>query len=276
MISTTILFLIISSSIIRSQAAIATPNYGTGYNGIGAIPLILSKKAPPPGIHRVLMAMLLRYIPSRFWEPAYEIIMVLMLTIALQTANHLFSLPFALSLAALLPLTFRFDYWDWIPELQAALAATSGNFFLCLPSFFFSALSKETSPLLPIIFFCYHPNLPIYQTISLFLVTIIPIITILIIQGNITFDRQMIQRNANDLLWWYQNSFRNILFRSDMSSTILLTTLSTVAIIQLGFPIAIPWLIILFAGWILATAIETRVFTILLIPILQVIFQQIK
>jgi len=259
--------LLASVASIRAQAVIASNNYGVPYNGIGAIPAILAREAHFPMRRRVLMALLVRYFPDKYRESIYEAMTVVGLFLALLTMNSCYGMNAALLLAAFLPLTYRFDYWDWIPEVGAAIAATSGRIDLVYPWTIAAALSRETAPIIPIIWLCYVGDIKT----CVYLSAVIAVVTLGVIQwqGTRPFLGGRIQAagNGHQLAWWLENVGRTILMRSDQTSTNIITAACVIVCVNLGFPRALPWLCMLTAGWLWAVAVETRVFTICLIPV---------
>ncbi len=259
--------LFVSISMIRAQVAIASFNYGSSFNGIGAVPKILLKTSVSPTLYRVLMGYILKFIPVPYWNVAYESVMVLGLWAVLLTTSYFYGVLAAVILASLLGLTYKFDYWCWIPELGAAVAATSGNLWFTIPWTILLGLSKETVHIVPIIFLCYGGS--IYYSLLLLLLSTALYFSVRKIQGfrAIYCERFPLDRNGKDLQDWFKVKFKNLFLRSEMTSTVIITASCILSCCHLGFPKCIPWLLILAAGWILAVAEETRVFTICLIPL---------
>lgn len=259
---------------IRAQAAIASPNYGGDYNGIGAALPVLQKRvrSDSPASRRVLLPLLLKWVPRDRWELAYELAMVLGLWAVLLTAWSTSGLGVALFLAAAAPLTFRFDYWCWVPELGAAVAATSGRLDLAIPWFAAAAASKETAPLMPVIWVCYGGGLLSGGLLGLLVAG--TMFAVWLWQKYPRFDRAQAARNGADLERWFNSFGKPAFLRNDVTGTAVLTAASIGAAVNLGFPRALPWLGLLAVGWVLSIAAETRVFSALLVPVAQVLLSR--
>lgn len=256
-----------AAAAVRGQAAVAASNYWGDYNGLGAVAPVLARRVRPdsPASRRVLMALLLRWLPRGAWEVAYEVAMVLGLWAALGTAAAVGGLGFALLLATAVPLTFRYDYWDWIPELGAAVAATSGRPELAVPWFAAAAASKETAPLMPLVWLCYGGGPAWCAALGLLVAGVMWAVWLW--QRYPRFDRVMVAHNGAAAEGWLRSVGRPSLLRHDMTGTVALTAAGLAAAVHLGFPRALPWLLLLVAGWTAAVAAETRVLAPLLVPI---------
>lgn len=256
---------------VRAQAAVASPNYGADYNGLGAVGRVLGRCVRPdsPAGRRVLLPLLLKWVPPGRWELAYEAAMVLGLWAALLTAASAGGLHFALFLAAAAPLTFRYDYWCWVPELGAAAAATSGRLDLALPWFAAAAASKETAPLMPVVWLCYGGGLLPGAGLCLLVAAVMAAVWAW--QRPAKFDRLQAARNGAELEAWLRGVGRPTLLRSDMTGTVALCGASVGVVVWLGFPMAVPWLALLAVGWTQSVAVETRVFAALLVPVGQLL-----
>jgi len=137
--------------LVRLSWVISERNVGVIWNGFGAAQNVLNKSSDAPMAYRILMPLLLWKIPNQYKLIFYFIFNWLLTFAMLSTSFLFFGLNVTLFLALLIPITIRYDYWDWIPELGGVIACMSGNLPVAIIWSILSALSRETSLALPIV-----------------------------------------------------------------------------------------------------------------------------
>ena len=103
--------------LVRLSWVISERNVGVIWNGFGAAQNVLNKSSDAPMAYRILMPLLLWKIPNQYKLIFYFIFNWLLTFAMLSTSFLFFGLNVTLFLALLIPITIRYDYWDWIPEL---------------------------------------------------------------------------------------------------------------------------------------------------------------
>ena len=249
----------------RVQLSIGIGRYGSKWNcGIGTISNTLNKNTASPMVYRVLIPWIIGAIErisprAKRWRlEIYEILKIVLLGTALWLIAWVWGWQVALIMAVLLPITFRSDYWDWSVELIGLSLGMTGDPLLASIGILLLGLSKETAPIVAIVFYSVTLDAP--MTLVLLAIYGLEYAALRWIQGNhkLYCDRWMIKKNLKDLKGLIQ---MRPAFLHDLSMTLIITGLAIVAMLQ--FPagwIVIP--VILAAGWSLAIAQETRVFVI--------------
>jgi len=249
----------------RVQLSIGIERYGSKWNcGIGTISNTLRKNAPAPMVYRVLIPWIIGFIEwvlpkAKQWRlEIYEILKIMLLGIALWLIAWVWGWQVALITAVVLPITFRSDYWDWTVELIGLSLGMTGEPLLAMIGILLLGLSKETAPIVAIVFYSVTLDAP--MTVVLLMLYGLEYAILRQIQGNhkLYCDRWMIKKNLKDLKGLI---LMRPVFLHDLSMTLTVTGLAIVAMLQ--FPagwIVIP--VILAAGWSLAIAMETRIFVI--------------
>ena len=292
-----IFWMLIGTFVAKSQMTITAPNMGAQVNGFGAINSVMSRTADAPHAYRILFPLLLFRAPQKIKIPLYQFFLSVGSGLAFWTLSISTNLVTSLISAVMIASTFRFDYWDWIFEF-GAMAAIIGNakpliFAWCI----LFAASRETAVLAPISYILFHG---VDKTgVALLAATILTslIVRLWVGKKKLYCDRVMLRKNLSDLKLWLERinpknwqpalkianaaSCSQIGVRcgrhlggtgyavlaDDMTATFLITVMGIVSSVFLGFPNCLPWLALLAAGWTLAIAKETRVFTSVLIPI---------
>lgn len=117
MLHLTLLF-VIAIAIARNQVSISAPNVGAKCNGFGCIDEVVARTADAPMAYRVLFPFILRYVPKKFKLFTYQLALVVGAWLLLGTMSKAFGPLTAVVFGLLVSSTFRFDYWDWIFEVQ--------------------------------------------------------------------------------------------------------------------------------------------------------------
>lgn len=256
---TYLILLAISIVLTRISWVISENNRQSRYNGLGCVDDVMSKQALAPMCYRVLFPILLYKIPLKYRESLYAIYQVIAIFLLLLTANIVFGIKFVAAFAILLPLTIRFDYWDWIFEIGALIACLSGNLYLVIPWCFASAASRETSIMLPIVWLC--AGLPIIKIIPIIITIVLTTLAIRLWQGKKKryCDAIMVDKNGKDLKYWILGILQGYGLFDDMAITILVTIAGLITAIHFGLPAGLPIIITIVAGWTFGIARETRV-----------------
>jgi len=142
----------------RMQLYIASRNYGSTYNGIGAIDSVLARTAAAPMAYRVLVPWLVG-LAERIYPPlrkhrfmgVYEPLKIALMALTFWACSLAIGTPGALLVAVMLQATYQFDYWSFAPEMTGLALALTGNPMLACAGAVMAALSKpETSPLVAV------------------------------------------------------------------------------------------------------------------------------
>lgn len=249
----------------RVQVVITGKNYGARWNGYGAINGTINKTADAPMVYRVLVPWIigaLERIHPRVKLcrlEIYEALKIILIGLAFWSINRAWNFNTAILVAAILPITFRFDYWDWSAELAGVAMAMTGEVPLAIIGATIAGLSKETAPLVPLAYLSVTGDVPI-AVILMFYVGILWVL-IRMVQGEhkLYCDRWMVKRNLQELKRWKSKP----VFLSDMAMSIAITVLAIIAMLHFQPGWIIP-LAIIGAGWTLAVGAETRIFVVAL------------
>lgn len=256
----------------RVQLKLGENSYRSIYNGAGAITSVYNRSSDAPMAYRVLVPMIIGTI-ERFFPRIrsyripllYEPIKIVSLFAVIYLMGVCFGYTAALLLVCLLPATFAFDYWDWTFEVLGVIGALSGNPYLFLVTAFLWALSKETAPLAPFIYLAvtytsqgYNIALIGAIMVSLTMLAVRRIVG----KREMYCSRIMFPVNVNDV----RELFENVPFySSEIFISILITLFGVVSFITNPSLEGLYVFPMIFAGWIMARAAETRVFTSVLV-----------
>lgn len=130
----------------RVLLVIAKDNYGTAYNGAGAIEGVVKRSSMAPMVYRVLVPWV-SYGLRRAGVPlltAYELVKIVLTGFALWSVELAWGVGVAIMVLAILPVTYLYDYWDWAAELFGLCMCLTGNFFMSLAGVLVWGLSRET------------------------------------------------------------------------------------------------------------------------------------
>lgn len=274
MLSSFVITLLSSLMLSRMSYVISEKNVGTIYNGLGCSQQVINKTAEAPMAYRVLFPLLVNKIPNNLRLLAYFFFHSLFIFLMLLTCNFLFGIKVMLILSLLIPLTIRYDYWDWIPELAAIISCVSGNIYFALCWSILAAASKETSIILPLVWITSSHSIDGALLLSASTFSTFYLVRKWQGKKKKYCETIMLDRNGHELkAWmnstlypinfageaWESSKFKNVF--DDMTMTVLLTISAIFAIAHFGLPFSIPIIAFLLAGWTLAIARETRVFT---------------
>ena len=242
----------------RAQAVMCAHNYGAPWNGIGAVIDVQDRKAAAPMAYRVLAPALLW--PARLlkWPmlEAYEVIKIGCMAFGLWGVSVGWGLEVTFLTAALLPVTFKFDYWDWGIELGALGLAMSGRVELILVGVVLHALSKETWPLTP--FTALLAGVPVMGVVWITAAGLMAWLYVRVVVGRreLYCERWMARRNWQELV---ESMRARPVFLSEMAMSLAVCALVIAAGVARvpGWPAAA---VLVMAGWTMAVASETRVF----------------
>lgn len=237
------------------------------FNGYGCIDQVNQRQTVAPMCYRVLLPWLVwafeRFTPltnKQRFTTIYTPFRILMTGLALWAVAQAFNPIVALLVAAILPLTFRFDYWDWAVELFAVAGALTGQFWLALIGAVILALSRETAPLVAAAYWLMTGDW--YGTLIIGGCTASLMLIVRLWADNqpLNCDRFMIRANLADVRNLFQN---RPFYLGEIGIALIITALTLLAIVfqSPGWPIAALALVV---GWMLARAAETKVFVICL------------
>jgi len=259
------IFLFVIAVILdRAQLLIGKDSYSSKYNGYGAITDVNERNAAAPMAYRVLVPwvfVLLRKIPIiREFRPVghvYEPLKLISLFAILAILNYFFGTVAALIFAAIITSTFFFDYWDWAFEAIGIVGAMSGNPYLFISGTILWALSKETAPLAPLIFFAVTGD--IYISIVGAILCAVSMLGVRMYVGKreLYCPRFMWNVNWHDIMVSLKNS---PLFLSEIVMAMIITFLTIFCFIVNPQVYGLYAIALLVAGWTMARAAESRVF----------------
>lgn len=259
-----IVWFLIAWLIDRAQLKLSEHSYGNRYCGIGTVDGVLARNIQAPMAYRVLVPWIIGVVERLFpWTRKHELtvlyepLKIAAMTYALWAASLAIGTPAALLLAALLPATFLFDYWDWAIELGGIALALTGRPELALVGAILLGLSRETAPLIAVTYVMVTGDIGRGLQILGVSLAVLLIVRLAVGKRGLYCSRWMIAQNWHDLRALVQNV---PIYMGEMSITIVLTTL-TVLVIVMGAPAWPVPLIVLVSGWTMARAPETRVFT---------------
>lgn len=259
------IWLFLAAFLDRAQLQIAAFSYESPFNGLGATDLVNARNAKAPMAYRVLVpwiiAALERLNPRLHYyrTTVYEGLKVVTLAVALWACNRALGLTGALLVAAMLPMTFAFDYWCWPVELAAFALALTGNMQLTLLGGIALALSRETAPLIPLTYLLATGNWNGALIIALGTGLTLLGVRLYVGKRPLYCDRFMWRRNLAELK---EFTFSHHPLFMDYSLFAVLITVLVVGVVVTGragaaWPIP---LIILALGWTMGVARETRIF----------------
>lgn len=257
-----ILFIIIGWAVERAQMVSSAWNYGTIYNGIGAADSIMRRDIKAPMAYRVLVPILLSFIEKLTGVKRiviYEILKWFLNSATLYAIYMAFGLSTAMVSALLFLVTFKYDYWDWAPEVIGVMFAMTGNLALAVAGGVLHAMSRETAPLTPLMFFLVTGNIAHTAIITAATLGTMAVVRIIVGKRELYCDRVMVKRNAKELI---ESMKYYPVFFSEGVISIVLTVFGIAGGVQLGGLFIVP-LATAVAGWTLAVASETRVFAVL-------------
>ncbi len=257
------IWLLVALMLDRAQLKIAATNYGTRYNGYGAIPSVLDRSAKRPMVERVLvpwLVWLLERLPGhdRFVS-YYEPVKIALMALALFFTSRVPGVGErgALLVAAMLPATFLYDYWDWAPELMGFAGCLSGNWWLAVVGVIVHSLSRETAILAPVAYALATGDWLGMLVLAFGVLAIQGMVKVVQGQHPLYCERLQVGRNIADLRAM-MHARPYYLSPQAMSVIITALTLYAIATGVVAWPVA---LVLLAAGWLLGVAKETRVFT---------------
>lgn len=257
------LWLATAIALDKAQLVVCAPSYGNRYCGMGTIDGVLARDIEAPMAYRVLVPWLVglveRIAPTmkRHRLSVYEALKIALMALCLTSIAYAVGPITALVFASLLPITFRFDYWDWAVEAGALALAIGGHLQAAVFGGIALALSRETAPLVALTYLLSTRDW--YGTALIATATALTMLFVHLRQGQhkLYCDRFMWKRNLNDL--------RQLLCLSPwfLSSPFLSVGVTVLAVAALPF-VGPTWpipLALLALGWTMGIAGETRIFT---------------
>lgn len=265
-----VMWLLIAVALDRAQLKIGASTYGSAYCGIGCVDAVNQRQALSPMAYRVLIPWLIglaeRLAPALKAHrlPAlYEPMKIGLLALTLASIETAAGRTAALVVAALLPMTFYFDYWDWAAEMAGFALALTGHFEYALVGAVMVALSRETAPLVAVIYALITREW--VQALIVFGVTgwIMFAMRCRVGYRPLYCERWMWRVNWSDL---QQIMLNRPVYLGEMAMSLLITALAVGVVLagRAGAAWPVP-LVLLVMGWTMARAPETRVFAACLI-----------
>lgn len=257
-----LLAILIGWAFDRVQMLITAPNYGSMFNGFGAIDLTYKKEIKAPMAYRVLVPMLvigfekLFKTDIKYRSIIYQNIKVFFVIVAAWSVIYVFGVVAALLTFTILLATIQYDYWDWPIELAAVVLAAGGHFFPALIVGVLYAFSRETAPIIGLIYFVATKDVERAFILTALIVSIMSSVRAVVGKRPLYCDRVMIKTNLN--------LFKNFLKWKPFAYS----TLFTSVVITAGTVLSVVvnpeyWYSLIFigAGWVLAKADEPRIFS---------------
>jgi hypothetical protein len=259
------MWLVCAIALERIELKMSAATIGSKYNGYGAIDAVLERRALAPMAYRVLVPWLVglveRIAPKlkahRFpW--LYMVAKIALLTGALYATSLALGTKGALIVAALLPMTFYFDYWDWMGELAGVALALTGNLPAAMIGGVIAGWSKETAALAPLTYGLLTRD--VRGTVLVGCTTAAALIIARLWGGAqpLYCQRFMVRENWGDLRHITRN---RPVYLGELAMSLVITGLVLVAVVSgaAGPTWPVP-LALLAAGWTMARAAETRIF----------------
>jgi hypothetical protein len=270
---TVILALALAFCFERAHMIIAAPNYGSAWNGFGAIQLTYERKTKAPMAYRVLMPFFVIAVERAFHLPLkrridiYQAGKVLLTALAFYAVGLAWSPLVAAVTCVLMLLTVRFDYWSYAGELAGIALACTGDPALAVLGVFVHGLSKETAPVAPVAYLLTTGDG--YGAGALMILTAAVMGSVRLIVGKRPGYTSLNKLAENWKRLTARDGGRLILFLyqpavySDLALALIVSILTLTTVLTFPPGWIIP-LVILGAGWTLALADEVRVFTAVL------------
>jgi hypothetical protein len=259
-----IFWLLIALALDKAQLVIATPGYGLPYCGLGTVDGVNQRRLLAPMAYRVLVPWIIGFVeavvrPLRTRRlEVYEALKITLMALAFWSIEMALGIRTALIVAALLPMTFSFDYWDYAVELGALAMAVGGNMQGAVIGGVLLALSRETAPLVPVTYLLATGDAN--GTLVIALATGLTMLGVRLRIGyrKLYCDRFMWAGNWKEVRAIFKCT---PWYTSNIAYSLLVTGL-VVALVFLGrlgptWPIP---LVLLAAGWAMGVAYETRIF----------------
>ncbi len=260
------LWLLMALVLDRVHLKLSTGTYGSPYCGLGTVDPVNSRQAESPMAYRTLLPWLIalveRIIPglkAHRLPALYEPLRILIMAAALAAIAQAVSPLAALIVAVLLGVTFYFDYWDWAVELLGLALALTGNPGAALIGGLLLGASRETAPLVAVTYVLITGD--VGQGLQILGATLAVMLAVRLWAGRkpLYCERWMGRVNLDDVRELFQN---RPFYLSEIAMTLLVTGLTLWAVLSGNAGPAWPVpLALLAAGWLMARAAETRVFT---------------
>lgn len=246
----------------RAQFVMCAGNYGTIYNGVGAVEQTIKRTAMAPMAYRTLVPWMIWLIERlgvqdlyRYF--VYQVIKWAVNSLAIYCVALAFGWPAAVVTMVLLLLTFRYDYWDWSVEMAAICAGMSGNLPLTMVLAGLHGLSRETALLTPVAYYLATGDWRGAVYVGCAAVGALLLVRFAVGKRPLYCKRFMWRENLKaitEIFKWYP------FFHGDTLISIVITILSILSILSMptGWPIV---LVILAAGWMMGKSDEARIFS---------------
>lgn len=262
-----ILAFVLAWCIERAHMIMGAVNYGTIYNGFGAIESVNQRKTLAPMAYRVLVPWLI-FVIELFYrnkEKArqhritwYQGIKIVLTALALFGVMKAWSIPVAMLVTVMLALTFKHDYWDYATELIGIGFAMTGDLALAVPGAILHGLSRETVLLAPAAYLLRTGDW--VGSLAVGLAAGIPLLIVRLVVGKrkLYCDRWMWKINLamlKDIPKWIPVWYGDITISLGITAVVMLSIIfyyrNLTNLIPFGLTLA---------GWLMAKADEPRVF----------------
>jgi hypothetical protein len=163
----------------------------------------------------------------------------------------------------LLLLTVKFDYWSWAPELAGIAMAMTGQLPYALAGGLIAGLSKETALMVPVTYFLRTMDAGGAGVVLIATWGLMIAIKLLIGQRELYCERWQIRYNLSlfksfiNREFWRQGQW----YHQDIFIALVLSLLVAVQSVLRPEPASLIPMALLAAGWSLAKADETRIFS---------------
>lgn len=229
--------------------------------GFGAVEGTIKRETLAPACYRVFVPWLIflysKIRPGDNKSVVYQGIRTLLMMFMFWSMIEGWGLQVAAVAGVIMVSTIRFDYWDWPVEVAGVSLAMTGNFPLAMVGAVISALSRETAPLMIVVYFCKTMDWMGSLWLTMAVAGIMLFVRLYVGSRALHCKRFILELNLNALL----NIFKwRPVWNSDLFITVALTIFGILAMLQ--FPpgwMIIP--IILILSWTLAKYDEARTMT---------------
>ncbi|MEA1998254.1 MAG: hypothetical protein U9N61_02860, partial [Euryarchaeota archaeon] len=229
--------------------------YSPFRSGYAIIDKVLQRDAYAPMAYRWLMPLLASSKKGRFvW--VYEPLKIGMMAFSMWAASLILGVAGGLALGLMYCMTFWTDYWDVYIEVGAYALALTGQVELALLGAILLGLSRETAPLVGIIYALVTGDIGGGLQLIALSSAILLIIRLYVGKKKLYCERFMWRQNIRDVKDIFEN---HPFYLGEITMTLITTALTIIAILQFppGWPVC---LVLLLAGWLMGRAAETRIF----------------
>jgi len=237
-----ILFLAVALAWLQHKAC---PTYQSKWCGLGALHSLKNKQPPAPMAYRVLG------YPFRVNIYAYHAFKAACIYAALFAVREALGDTALWITAFILPFTFWYDYWDWAIEMAGFYFALSGNFYAAMVFAALWGMSRETAPLVGIVYLL--AGYDVLGAAALSLCAVLVMLAVRLVQGKrqLYCDRFMLVVNNKLIASKSERAYISV----------IVILLCVAGIVLHGALYGLVPLALIFAGVAMGKLDETRLFS---------------